>query len=645
MDGGWKSLLSIHLRLVHELRTIGANSTSSYTEDSLVFGDTPIYRSLFVCLMLLGAPLYAAESSEPAQEEAQGKSQAAGKKSSAPLLEVQITGIENELLKNAQAYLEIRAKKDEPNLTQAWIQHLHQQSAEEIQNSLQPFGYYNVLVDSSLEQDDKGTWIATYAVTPGPQAKITQVDVLFLGSGAEEPELQKMIEEFPLKAGDHVLHSAFDKAKGALVEKASVMGYVDVSTEESKLIVYPKKNTAEIKLHIQTGEKYYVGDIQLHQDVLNREFIIRYLDDVEIGDPYSQAGMLEIQRDFIESGYYSVVDVQPLFDQVQDYHVPVDVKLEPAKRQKYSFGLGYDTDIGVNLNARWQHRRFNKAGHHADALIKLSEKENRIQASYWVPVRNPKTHKIGYTARYEYELTDSTKRSTFDLEMAYYYKWRDWVSKAFTELKNETFTAGTEDEEVINVVSIGASIDRTAFEQAIYPRRGWQLYSELRGSPGLIFENSAYIRAHIKGRFYVPVFKGGRIILRGEFGTAKVEDFDLYPLSLRFFAGGDNSVRGYEWKSLGPKDDYDEVIGGTHVITGSFEYNHQVAESWLAAGFVDTGNAFDDTFDKTYFGAGFGARWLSPVGIVRVDLAWPINDEGDTELTDARLHIGFEVNL
>lgn len=599
--------------------------------------------SLWLVLLSVAAPLSAA-SVDPDQEPAETKQQPAVKQATSRLTVV-VSGIEDDLLRNAEAYLEILDKKDQPNLTEAWIEYLHEQASEEIQKSLEPFGYYDVQVKSSLEQDEKGTWIATYAVTPGQQVKITEVDVRWLGAGAAEAELQEMIETFPVKVGDPVLHSTFDSAKSALLEKAVLLGYVDTDAIESKLIVYPLKNTAEIKLHIQTGEKYYVGAINLQQDVINEELAMRYLEGVHSGDPYSQERMLSIQRDFIEAGYFSRVDVQPVFDQVEDYHVPVDVTMEPAPRQNYSFGLGYDTDIGVNLNARWRHRRINKAGHHADAFIKLAQKERRIQASYWVPVRNPKINKIGYTSRYVYEDTNDTKRSTFDLEAGYYFKWREWVTKVFTEFKNERFTAGTEDEEVINVVSLGASIDRTAFERAIYPRRGWQLYSELRGSPGLVFENSAYLRAHVKSRLYLPIFSKGRVILRGELGTATVEDFSRYPLSLRFFAGGDNSVRGYEWKSLGPKDKYGEVIGGTDVLTGSFEYNHQVAESWLAAGFVDVGNAFDHEFDKFYTGAGFGARWLSPVGIVRADLAWPLNDDGSTDYKDVRLHIGFEVSL
>lgn len=611
-------------------------------------------------MLLLSIPFYAVSSDsatdkeKPATETAEQKvpdEKSADKKAEdetaakTTLLDIQITGIEDDLLKNAKAYLEIEAKKDMPNLSEAWIQHLHKQAVEEIQHSLEPFGYYNVLVDSSLEQDEKGTWVAAYAVKPGTQTKITKIDIVWLGGGAEEPELQKMIAEIPLKTGAAVLHSDFDKAKGMLLQKALDIGYVDATAEESQLIVYPKKNTAEVKLHIQTGEKYFLGEISLHQDVLNPDLTMRYLDGVETGDPYSQDQLLEIQRDFIEAGFFGQVDVQPDFEHLVDQHVPVDVTMTPAKRQKYSFGLGYDTDIGVNLNARWQHRRLNKAGHQADILIKLSLKESRIQGNYWVPVQNPKINRVGYMAKYEYELTDSTERSTVDLETGYYYKWRDWISKAFTEFKHETFTIGNDPEKTINLVSIGASVDRTAFEKAIYPRRGWQLYTELRGSPGLIFENSAYLRTHIKSKVYLPILPGGRLILRGEFGTAKVDDFELYPASLRFFAGGDNSVRGYEWKSLGPEDDFGEVIGGSHVITGTFEYNYQVAESWLAAGFIDAGNAFDNEFDKVYIGAGIGARWLSPVGIVRVDLAWPQEEEVGNHTTSMRLHIGFEVNL
>ncbi len=134
--------------------------------------------------------------------------------------------------------------------------------------------------------------------------------------------------------------------------------------------------------------------------------------------------------------------------------------------------------------------------------------------------------------------------------------------------------------------------------------------------------------------------------MRGELGLADVGDFNKYPNSLRFFAGGDQSVRGYDWKSLGPVDDVDDVVGGKNVVTASIEYNHKISQQWIAAAFIDTGNAYNDEFNKLYYGAGFGARWISPVGLVRADMGWPINDDDEeTHLSSMVFYFGFEVSL
>jgi translocation and assembly module TamA len=122
-----------------------------------------------------------------------------------------------------------------------------------------------------------------------------------------------------------------------------------------------------------------------------------------------------------------------------------------------------------------------------------------------------------------------------------------------------------------------------------------------------------------------------------------VDDFTLYPPSLRFIAGGDSSVRGYKYQSQGPKNDDNVVVGGKNVLTASVEYDHRIAESWVLAGFADGGNAYNDTIDKVYVGAGFGVRWLAPFGSLRVDLAWPVSEQPG--ISDVRLHIGFGATL
>ncbi len=576
-----------------------------------------------------------AEAGQTDKEAAPGKVQ----------LEVDIQGIEGDLLANAQAYLGLLQKKDDPHLTELWVKHLHHKAVEEIQKSLQPFGYYNVQVEASLEKQADGKWVARYVVNPGPRVKISKVDLQWSGEGAEEPVLQAAAKAFPLKQGDALDDQVYDKAKGHLLELADSLGYPDAEARVARVRVDPVQNSADITLHLDTGHKYYISDIRLHQDFLDPGFIQRYLVDVKPGDTYSQANLQEIQKDLIKAGYFSLVDIHPRFNQAEEYKVPVDVNLEPAKRQLYSFGVGYDTDIGFNLSMNWAHRRLNKYGHKADARIKLSVVQALLQANYWIPIRDPRTTKLGFSARAEAEILDDSERNTLDLEAGYYLLWHEWITELYTELKYEEFTVGLSPTTESTFFSIGATAERSFFEEGNYPRWAWGVWGDLRGSPDWI-SSTDYLRTHLKGRVYLPVFAEGRIILRGEVGLATVGDYDKYPNSLRFYAGGDNSVRGYDWKSLGPKDEKNNVIGGKQVLTGSIEYDHRVAEQWLAAGFVDAGNAFNDNLDHVFIGAGFGARWLSPVGTLRLDFAWPVHKENDsTSFSDVKIHFGFEVLL
>jgi translocation and assembly module TamA len=446
--------------------------------------------------------------------------------------------------------------------------------------------------------------------------------------------------------GDYLDDAVYEKGKSGLISLAEEIGYPDAQAAKARVVVDPRSNTARVVLHIDTGKKYYIDSIRLHQDVLNEDFVRRYLVDVQPGDVYSQDNLLEIQRALIEAGYFSLVGIKPRFDEVRENRVPVDVRLEPGKRQLYSFGLGYDTDIGVNLSVRWNHRRLNRRGHKADAQLKLSMNNSYLLGNYWIPIRDPRTTKLGFSARLEREVLDDSESNLFDVNAGYYWEKGDWLTKYYTEFKYEKFTLGDQPTQTTHFLSLGATLQRTwrAPDKLPYLRKAWAMFGDVNAAPSGV-SSTYYLRAHLKARAYLPLFGKGRLVLRGEYGTATVGDFDLYPTSLRFYAGGDNSVRGYDWKTLGPRDTQDNVTGGRQVLTASLEYDHQVAEHWLAAGFMDAGNAYNDSLDHVFVGAGFGARWLSPVGTVRLDLAWPFNQENDepTRFSDLRVHFGFEV--
>ena len=132
------------------------------------------------------------------------------------------------------------------------------------------------------------------------------------------------------------------------------------------------------------------------------------------------------------------------------------------------------------------------------------------------------------------------------------------------------------------------------------------------------------------GSLELPAFTAAFLFL-----TTDVGDVNKLPASQRFFAGGDNSVRGYQFESLGPTDESGEVIGGKHLVVGSIELDHRITDSWNAAVFYDIGNAINSVNDELFAGAGVGVRWKSPVGPVRFDFAWAL-DKTDEQF---RLHV------
>ncbi|MBT8420751.1 MAG: BamA/TamA family outer membrane protein, partial [Gammaproteobacteria bacterium] len=134
---------------------------------------------------------------------------------------------------------------------------------------------------------------------------------------------------------------------------------------------------------------------------------------------------------------------------------------------------------------------------------------------------------------------------------------------------------------------------------------------------------------------------GGRVILRGELGASWVDDFSELPASYRFFAGGDKSVRGYGFHELGPKDNSGDVIGGPHIMVGSLEYEHPIAEHWALTTFVDHGNAMDSFNSALKSSVGIGVRWFSPFGPAGVDFGFPLNDDEST----FRMHLNVGVDL
>ena len=556
------------------------------------------------------------------------------------ILTITIEGVEGRLRANVEAHLGINRLAGEPIPSESRLRWLHARAEDEIRRALQPFGYYRPTIDTELEQTAEG-WQARYRIAPGQPARIATVDLRVSGEGANDPTFKRIQASLPLTEGDVLEHRRYEDIKQALQSVAAERGYFDARLLTSEIRVDLQANSAFINLHFDTGDRYRLGQITFHQDTLAPEFLHRYLN-FQPGDPYRASALLNLQSALIDSEYFSRVEVNAPLDRAEDEVIPVDIYLEPLRPRRYTVGLGYGTDTGVRGRFSVEARRVNRRGHRYRINLLGSQIRYSLTGEYIIPGADPRTDSYALRTGFSGEDSDVKDSQTALIGVSWQRQEGRWLKVRSLDYQWERFRFGDE-EQTTTLLIPRFNWTRVVPEDRLYVTEGSSISLELRGAHDALLSDVTFIQGAARGKWIKTLTEDqdGRIILRGELGTTAIsQDFDRLPASLRFFAGGDRSVRGYSLDSIGPRNEADDVIGGKHLVVGSLEYEHRILENWSVAAFVDSGDAFDDTVDlKT--GVGFGVRWLSPVGAVRVDLASGLDEPGDT----IRLHLSIGPDL
>lgn len=545
---------------------------------------------------------------------------------SAPLT-VQVEGVEGTERQNVINALSIRQLADDEQLPAvARLRYLHHRASAEIASALQPFGYFNPTVHSSLKQTANG-WEASYRIDPGPRAHIGKVVVDSRGEASSNPAFTRWMHSPVLQSGAVLDQQAYDQLKSDLLEQASAQGYYAARFTQSEIRVDPSRNLADITLVFDSGPLYRVGSLNFSDSPLGDSLLRRYAT-LKAGDPVSTDKLLAMQRGLVASDYFRSVEIQPHWEQADSQHqVPIDVKLTPNAQTAYRFGAGYGTDTGARLSARQQRRWLNDKGHSMDTLLRLSEASNTLTLQYQIPGRKPLTDNYIARTSYAQEKTSTTDSTTWIIG-AQDQKVRGKQRRSYgLSLEQERYRfGGTTQSTQLLVPEVEWT--RVDTDNRLDPTRGYRLNLRVSGADSNLLSDVTFVQAELNTKLVHSLNDKTRLLLRLDAGATAVTDFGKLPSSRRFFAGGDNSVRGYDYKTLGPRDSDGTVRGGRYLLAGSVETDYRVAEHWRAALFVDAGNAFDSLETPLKRSIGIGARWQSPIGPVRIDFAKPLGDNG-----------------
>lgn len=571
----------------------------------------------------------------------------------APAPDIHIDGGSEELRENVRQYLTLA---DGSCSAPEWrLKSLLVEAENEIKKAAEALGYYQLTFTTDLTSTND-CWKLKIQLTPGEQVNITELTLIIRGDGTEDERFKELYEKPDMRIGDKLHHGRYESLKNRISTLATSRGFFDGRFDVARVTVNAAENTANVELIYNTGTRYRIGEIRMAHNILSEDFLEGFLN-VHTGDFYDTDKLLELKSYYNTSNYFSVATASPDLQHLHDHTVDIDVQLEERKRFAYSVGAGLSTDTGPRVLLGFENRYINSSGHSLKADVSASNIKTTAQVAYTIPMENPAYEFLKIYAGYEKEITDTTysNKDTYGVSYTNYERNR-WLHTYAINIENEdSILAGKEKFTHLLIPSV--TFSRTKTDASPYPLSGWSMLAKLSGSPKTFGSDVSYEQLYLRGKF-IHEFGRGRFLLRSEMGITEVNDLDELPTSVRFFAGGGTSVRGYDYKSLGPKADAvdqktgviiidektglpeQEVIGGKNVWVNSVEYDYRVRPTWAVAAFYDIGDASND-FDFSFKrGVGLGVRWISPIGPVRIDIA-----RGLDEPKGWNLHISMGPDL
>jgi translocation and assembly module TamA len=579
----------------------------------------PRYPKLFVLAVLLASPL-----------------------SFAAKVRLQLEGLDGDLEKNVRVRLSAIGTDEV-----AADGRFRARVSEAIQQGLRPLGYYQPTIDFDfIQTPPPGRPVLVAKVTPGTPIKIAGTQVVISGQARDDSEFAALKKAQVPAIGTRLNHGTYDGFKSSLTGMALRRGYFDADMRKSQLGIIEDQHQAFWDIDFDSGQRYRFGAVNFKGAQIRDDYL-QNLVPFHQGDYYSSAQLAELNRRLAATGWFNSVVVSPDFAQKNvktDKTLPLNALVTPRNRNTLELGGGYATDVGPRVKANWKKPWINDRGQSLESSVSLSAPEQTLDLSYKIPLlKDPLEQYYLVQGGFKREDLNDTKSDSSTANVARYWDLSSgWQRSINLRWSLDHFTQAT----VTNTTMLiypGVTISRTRSRGGLMPTWGDTQRYSLDVSDTSWGSDIDFAVVQAQNVWIRTLGQKHRFVVRGNLGWIETNDFDKVPPSLRFFAGGDRSIRGYKYKSISPKDSDGKLTGASKLATGSLEYQYNVTGKWWGAVFVDSGEAVDDIAKSNVkTGAGVGVRWASPIGPVKFDIAAPVADQSEHGL---QFYIGLGPEL
>ncbi|MEN5059446.1 autotransporter assembly complex family protein [Luteimonas sp. TWI1416] len=576
---------------------------------------------------------------------------------------VDISGLDEEMTENVRVSLALydAIGKDVSGRRMAY---LIREAESQTRKALEPFGYYSPTIDVQRERKEN-IFAVRIVVDPGQPVRVRNRDIAIIGPGGQDRYLARDVASFVPGEGGVFNHADYDGSRNRLSRRLSERGYFDAEFASRRVEITRADHAADIDLVWTSGERYNMGPTifkQSPEPVVNDELLERlvYWDE---GSYYHQGRLDRLRTSLSRLDYFSTIDIEPKVEDANaEREVPIEVSLTPAKRSIYTSGVSYGTDSGAGIRLGVERRYVNMRGHKALAQLDYAQRRKTLTLQYRIPAFAWLDGWYTASLQAADEQTDYIDSRRVELVGSRSGQYNDRLNLiASLHLLRERWAYAPEEDPDTPVAPddefAGALYRYATFaypslraeyidvDDRLFPTAGIGGSVMLRGGIEGAASDATFTQLHARASWFRGIGESSRLIVRGELGHTFTNALVAMPPSLRFYAGGDRSIRGYDWREVGPRIPARDgrkayALGAKNVVTASVEFERYFTETIGAAVFVDSGDAFDGTSPNWRTGVGIGARYKSPVGPLKLDLGRGL-DNPDSAFTIG-LSIGAE---
>jgi len=538
-------------------------------------------------------------------------------------------------------HLEIIKWRDNPLMSPIEWQRIYQLTPKAIADLLATEGYFSPEIEPTIER--VGNMVqARFLINPGKPMLVSTVDLVFSGGILQQPTeatrqsmtIEKLKQDWLLQTGAQFKQEDWNQAKRRLLISLLVRQYPNATIKTSKAEVNPDANTVVLHVEVDSGQSVQFGALQIEGLERYPPSIIENLNPIRSDRTYSQSRLQLFQARLEESGYFRSVEVTANTTSADSDVAPVKVVVQENQTVKVGMGAGFSTNTGARAQLTYDDLNLFDRGWRLTSSLKPEQRAQSLTSLIRLPT-DSKGYRDSINAGLDRRVIEG--QITTSGQAGVNRSWgprrtEQTIGTGYLIERQEIDGADTTTRKVATV-SYGITLRRTDNDRN--PTRGYLFNAQFAVAPLEQLSEGRFVQTHLRAQGYYPITESTQIIARAEVGA--ISGKNSAPAAFLFRAGGDQSVRGYAYESLGVSEG-DAIVGGRYLVTGSVEVIQWLTKQWGVALFVDAGNAANTIQElEPVYGYGLGARWKSPIGAIGADIAY-----GEAT-KDFRLHFNLGV--